>query len=134
MKTTIKILLFMAIIIAVNISPINSQVIDTTWVTRTDFITPAGYTDSSNVKEVYLLVNLPFATEANYVEVRIGSSEGGSDLFSVEVTCQNGQNNPIGNLTSEGLLRILAGQFSIDPEAFFIETRLYNAQNEQINP
>lgn len=133
MKKILNSWLLMLLLAALTIANTQAQTDEPAWQSRIDYLTPEGYADTSEVKNVSVVVDPAQCPNLAYIFIRIGTTEGAGDLLTLEVTFENGTVGDPGSINSQGWVVIPAGQFTIDPEAFFIETALYDPQHEPLN-
>jgi hypothetical protein len=133
MKKLLKSSVTMLLISLINFTYGQEQFIDTTWTVRTDYVTPIGQPDSTWTKEVNIVVNLHIAPTLGSVMVRIGTEEGASDLYYSETILTEGQPALPATISGDGFLIIPAGQYTIDPEHFFVEILLFDTYNQPLN-
>jgi hypothetical protein len=134
MKKSIKILMTATFGFLLFTAGAQDAPIDSTWTVRTDYITPAGLPDSAWVKEIRVVINLPMVPDLGSAQVGFGTTEGDSDLYYSEVNLSDGQPPTQTAISPEGWLVIPAGQFEIDPEHFYVATKLFDNNQQLLNP
>jgi hypothetical protein len=123
-----RFLIFYFILFASNIYSQENE----SWRTRINFQTPTGFLEGDTIKDVSIIVNLPQIQGLKYVNIKVGSTEGGSDIYSNEIQILNGTPPPPAYIDEAGCLIITIGQFGISPSAFFIEALLCNQEHQPL--
>jgi hypothetical protein len=133
MKTTIIKPFLYLIILVLGVVQLQAQDTEPAWQFRYELLTPNGMADSMPVKEVFLVIDTLQCPGLHTIENRIGSQEGWQDIFYSELEVSKALLSQEISLTPEGWLKLFLGRFTIQADAFFIETRLLNHSLNPLN-